>query len=584
MNKSVLSPIDVRDASALIEKICANSEQRQKLSVENAQTVHTLLDSGLDGALVKGGYEKGFEIVHVGSMHTHAELSENTNLNYSYVPLGIILSGEVAVIKGGKATKTLRQGDFIGLFETSDWILTKKKRQIGDWTLIANQDTQILYFGSDLLLNDYAKDFREYLVELARADHVPQPISNLPLLDWVASHTTKERLPDYAIIAHTHILPNNVPLFRHLSHLVDFGNIFILEKPYSTVKEAFHELVLGGFEIIPVHMQHGMSYDFCVQKSLDILWGKIIEAYNKKAFKNLLIIDDGGDVWLSIPWQALEGIRIAGVEQTQRGLSRIEHSGVRLPPIVSVATSGVKKIVESEFIGRSVVKKLDELGYIESAKVIGIMGMGSIGTTVQKSLKELGRDAIFYDVTNHIKEGAESSLDSLMNKADLIIGTTGTDAFKGTPFERVAGHKTLVSASSADVEFASLLKLASTSDEPFITRRITMHENLALDILNGGYPINFDRQGNATPDEDIVLTRCLLYIGAMQAVKLIEQDNKESGIYALDQDAQAKTLTRWILEKTATSNSSTITEQDVSKIVDTSSPKNDERPLAIWVE
>lgn len=576
--------IGVHEASTLMEKVCANPEQHQKLSVENTQMARSLFDTGADGVCMRATYEKGYEIVHIGSMHNHVEFSEDKNLNYSYVPLGIIIHGEVTVIKGGKATKTLREGDFIGLFETSNWLLTKKKRQIGDWTLIANQDTQILYFGSDLLLHDQAKGFREYLVELARADHVPQPISNLPLLDWVASHTTTDRLSDYAIIAHTHILPNNVPLFRHLSHLVDFGNTFILEKPYSTVREAFHELVLGGFEIIPVHMQHGMPYEFCVQKSLEILWGKIIQAYNKGSFKNLIIIDDGGDVWLSIPWQALGGTQIAGVEQTQRGLTRIEHSSVRLPPIVSVASSGVKKIVESEFIGRSVIKKLNELGIIASAKQIGIMGMGSIGTTIKESLAELGRDAIFYDVTNHIKDGAESSLDSLMNKSDLIIGTTGTDSFKGTPFERVSGHKILVSASSADVEFASLLKLASPSDEPFDTRHVTMHSNLTLDILNGGYPINFDRQGNATPDEDIVLTRCLLYIGAMQAAKIIKDDVQESGIYALDQEAQTKMLAQWIEDKTAAGNPPTITENDISNIVSASSGRNNKQALSVWAE
>ena len=120
---------------------------------------------------------------------------------------------------------------------------------------------------------------------------------------------------------------------------------------------------------------------------------------------------------------------------------------------------------------------------------------------------------------------------------------------QGTALERVRGKKILASASSSDVEFASLLKLAQPSTEPFGTIKIYVHDNLEIDILNGGYPINFDREKDSTPDEDIILTRCLMYIGAMQAAALLQEGNLKSELYKLDKLSQRQTLERWIDEK-----------------------------------
>jgi hypothetical protein len=487
-------------------------------------------------------------------------------------------------MKGGKAVKALGEGDFIGLFETSDWLQTKQNRQIGEWTLIADADTEIMYFTESVLSNEdlVTSNFRTYLVELARADHVPQPLSSLPLLDWVASHTTRSRLPDCAIVIHTHLLPNSAPFFRHLSHLVSPGRTFILEKPYSTVRHVFNNLTRSGYDVTQIRMEEGMPYEFAARKGTDILWGKIIEAQKKENFKKILVVSDGGDLWLSLPWQAFDNVQIAGVEQTQRGIARIETSSLRTPPVVSVASSGVKKIVESQFIGRAVVKKLKELGSLETAKSIGVIGTGSIGMATLDNLKKLGYAAISYDASHRpgkTLEGAVASLDTLLNRSDLIIGTTGTDALAGVAFERVSGKKVLASASSSDLEFGVLLKLANPTLDVFGTRHAVVHDTLEVEILNGGYPINFDRIKDSTPDEDIVLTRCMLYIAAMQAAALF---GKESGIYNLDRTSQQHMLERWIQDKHAAGHDPTIRETDIEGIVSYSSLKNAKYMPSVW--
>lgn len=526
-------------------------------------------------------YFAGEKIVSEGKI----DINLPDNYSYAYVPLGLIIQGEVVVRKGGKDTKLLTPGDFIGLFETSHWLSTQHNREIGDWTLTALSDSSIVYFSSSLLNSNEADHFVEHLLELARKDPVPQPITTLPLLDWVAGHTTNERLNDYAIIAHTHFLPNNVPFFRHLAHLVKPDRIFLLEKPYSTVKSAFNNLVESGCEIVKVRMDLGMPYEFAVQKSLEILWQKVIEEQKQSGFRKILIVDDGGDIWHSIPWSRFEDIRICGVEQTQRGINRIQASSLIIPPIVSVATSGVKKILESNFIGISVVDQLDEIAVFTPGLKVGILGGGSIGRTIADQLYKREIPVTYYDPDKKEIAGATrlSSMDVLLDSNDLIIGATGRDALKGTPYERLKGRKILASASSADVEFASLLKMADDTSEPFSSRKIKFSHGLTIEILNGGYPINFNRKKNSTPDEDIVLTRCLMYIGAMQAVNILENEGNP-GIYNLDKNSQKKLLERWIDAKNESADKAPISRDDIDSIVNQTFLDSALDSRSIWVD
>ena len=586
-NATLLKRVDLQAAKPMLENITSDNAGRyHRIPVSNAKALQDFLIMERGETLV-AEYQKGQMIVDEGVI-TESAIKNDKNFNYSHVPLGLVLRGNLVVLKAGKGTKTLGEGDFIGLFETSDWLLTKRSRQIGDWTLIADTDCEVIFFCASLLLQEdtAAANFRNHLIELSRADHVPQPISTLPLLDWVASHTTRTRLPDCAIVVHTHLLPNSFPFFRHLSHLVAPGRIYILEKPYSTIRSVFDDLVRSGYDVTKVHMEAGMPYEFATQKSVEVLWRKIVESQKKNGFKKLLIVDDGGDLWLSIPWKELEGVEIVGVEQTQRGITRIEGSNVKTPPIISVASSGIKKLVESEFIGISVVKKLNELGAISASTQIGILGVGSIGAAVQRALAAVGRTALVYDPTYHTNSAAPensiSSIDVLLNKCDLIIGTVGTDSIVGTALERVSGSKVLASASSADVEFGSLLKLAEPSTDIFGTQIVKVHEDLDLQILNGGYPINFDRIKDSTPDEDIVLTRCLLYIGAMQAAYLLSIEEQQPGIFDLDKVSQKHLLKRWIEYKNELAQIHHVKEKEVDDIVEYSTLKNAKNTPTVW--
>jgi len=525
------------------DSLTKNNIVASKALLKNTQNSY-VTENYLDGELL---VNKGVSV---------SDFSHDKELTYAKVPLGIILRGVVVVKLDNGGVKSLQPGDFIGLFETSDWIINNQTRNVGDWSLFASGEVEILFFKEGLLASktEDASEFRDYVVSLARADSVPKSLSKLPLLDWVANHTTRERLSDCAVIVHTHVLPTSITLFRHLAHLAGIKNVFLVDKSYSTVRESLNEMLRGGIEVLPVFVEKSVPYESSQKKAVDFMWRRFIEAHKKVKFKKLVIVDDGADVLLTIPWQDLEGVEVVGVEQTQRGITRMNGSSIKIPPVVAVASSGIKKIVESPFIGSAVVEKLNSIGVLDGDVIVGVIGAGSIGIAVMNALQKKGKNYIFYDISETISRNNEklrSSVDTLVQESDIVIGTTGIDSIRGVVLDRVRGKKVFVSASSSDVEFRSILQQTDVPENPFGEIEVKVHDALKITVLNGGYPINFDRQKEWESPGNIVLTRCLLYIGVMQSLQIFGDKNQEdkAGFYALDKVSQTKLLEEWLQNK-----------------------------------
>jgi selenophosphate synthetase-related protein len=73
-----------------------------------------------------------------------------------------------------------------------------------------------------------------------------------------------------------------------------------------------------------------------------------------------------------------------------------------------------------------------------------------------------------------------------------------------------------------------------------------------------------------------------MYIGAMQAVKLITNKAKKGSIYNLDKLAQAKTLKRWIKDKNYTGNLASFKQSDVERIVNYNTLENGVEMSSVW--
>ncbi|MFA5872192.1 MAG: methyltransferase [Parcubacteria group bacterium] len=475
------------------------------------------------------------------------------DLMYAEVPLGIITKGQVVVFENGKAVRHLTPGDFIGLFETAYYLHFNAKKRLGNWTLIAEDNTDIIFFGQQGFSHERKaskKTLEHYLIELARKDRTPKPLTELPLLDQFASIKNLPLQEDVLVIAHTHILESSYPLFRHLAAVVGYKNMFLMEKPYSTIPSVADKVVEMGIELVRVRMKTGLAYEFSVQDSIKVLWDKALSHSKKAAISKIVIIDDGADIISNIPWADLSGIDVIGVEQTTRGIVRLKEVYGNCPPVVNVAGSALKKEIESEIIAKAIAKEICLVAKKTGKRKIGIVGTGNIGKNILVEMDRLKMAANYYDFSKFnamgsSRKGNVASISEIIEKNDIIVGATGKDFLKGVVLDKSKGEKYMLSTSSADVEFYSLLNRAGFPSDSFETIRLQPHKGLILKIMNGGYPINFNREKEIESAEDMQLTRTLLFAGFAMALE-VPKKKKAATIYKLAADLQRQILNIWV--------------------------------------
>lgn len=493
-------------------------------------------------------------------------------LTYAEVPLGLILQGKVVVFDNGKAVRHLVAGDFIGLFETAHYLHFNAKKRLGNWTLLTEGKTTIIFFGQsgfDHVRTASKKSLEYYLVQLSRNERTPKPLTDLPLLDRFAHLRNLPLKDNVLIIAHTHILESSYPLFRHLAAVVGYQNMFLMGKPYSTIPSVADKVVEMGADLTRVVMKSGLAYEFAVQDSIRILWEKVLSHAKKTAISKIIIIDDGADVLANIPWKELEGIDVVGVEQTTRGIVRLNESYGVYPSVISVAGCALKKEIESPFIAESIIKEVKLLVKRIGKKKIGVVGTGNIGKQLIAGLEKLGMTVNSYDfsrfnVMGPSSVGSVTSVSEIVEKNDIIIGATGKDFLRGVVLDKAQGEKHLVSASSADVEFYSVLNRAGFPSDSFEDIAFESHKGLTLIVMNGGYPINFNRTKEIEKAEDMQLTRTLLFAGFVEALEISKKE-KKSSIFRLDTGFQREILNAWIALDPK-SKHSTLSTQQINKL------------------
>lgn len=484
----------------------------------------------------------------------HGSLKNSLGLEYTYasVPLGIILSGEIVVHQFGKTVRRLLPGDCVGLFETAYAIKTKHNTVLGDWTLVAAQHTEILFFSNDILSREKLFFIHEKIISYATLDTVPNKFTGMPLLDSLAHKINIPYIQNGIIIAHTHLLPSMIPLFEHLAQLVGHQQVFVIDKHYSTIEDVYEKLVRMGITVVRMQTQENESHHSNFEKSRSLLWHKVLEAIPPKHAEKLklIILDDGGDLALSIPWSDLpKDTHIYSVQQTQRGITRIKNTGKRVPPTVGVGSSFIKKNIESECIAQAIVEKIQNLNILTPQSTIGVVGMGAIGEAIHRRFEKQKYTLFCHDTEleklTHVPQAMVChSILELCEKSDIIIGCTGTDMWRGVILERMHGKKICISASSSDIEFYSLLYGYNTKRTlPYGIVTSQPEPGLFFSIYNAGYPINFDRTREWESVDDIQLTRSLLYLGIWQSMFM----GGTSRIQDLDIQKQKEILDEWFM-------------------------------------
>jgi S-adenosylhomocysteine hydrolase len=286
-----------------------------------------------------------------------------------------------------------------------------------------------------------------------------------------------------------------------------------------------------------------------------------------RAHGRYLLIDDGGELIELVHHEYPElHDHIVAVEQTTKGKRRLEALPLRFP-VVDVAGSEAKRVWESPMIGRSVAKttsaKLADLRArgVRVGKKVLVLGFGAIGRASAEALKREGYEVHVFDPSEASLAAARDAgfavhtqLDDALPHGEIVVGATGTTALDAAKLAKLPNGAVLVNAASSATEFVPNVEhLVSTWDarswpqwngrelvtsfqgKPFVVGKmdspviseaparqdwVVRTAGKELLLVNQGQVVNFDGSVDPIPPRYIQLTRGLLYLAAVQAVKL----------------------------------------------------------------
>jgi D-isomer specific 2-hydroxyacid dehydrogenase, NAD binding domain len=358
------------------------------------------------------------------------------------------------------------------------------------------------------------------------------------------------------IFAHIHCLPSYSKLLGYMIDVLRFvpSQMFVVPKAYSTIPETLHELKAMGVGIAnPNGVFQVGYYNNSAALTLNAACryaAKLID--NSRVAERAVLLDDGGS--LTEFWhkhQLHERIKTVSVQQTTSGIYR-EPTNCKKIIKINVAGSAAKRWFESWVIAAGVTRKLGKIRHQLARRRIGIVGYGAIGKAIATAMKEYtDQDNIrIYDSALNVR--AEhfkntSSLRSLVNKSDFILGCTGRNCFASAEhiLKGVENSITFVSCSSRDVEFLTLLRsYAQPIDNAF--GEIELQAGKVHKVLNGGFPINFDRVHEYETGSEISLTRALTLSGVLQGLGHLSYNRRDPIMIPLGPKAQRFTVETWL--------------------------------------
>ena len=403
----------------------------------------------------------------------------------------------------------------------------------------------------------------------------------------------KKTLAGFKVIGIQHLLGSTGGLARALTASgARAEDTMLLGKMYSQNEHVMNELTADGFKI----------HESRSEPDLSSSWGRgsknrqneILDALDEitggghgrpvDRSHRYLVIDDGGDLLEQINehFPQLHD-RIVGVEQTTRGIRKLEKMNLKFP-VVTVGDAVEKTEHESPMIGRSLAligdKRLDRIrkqGYDLGREILIVGAAGSVGRAAVKAYKQLGYHVRIYDTrtaeaaTLAKAEGVElePTFDGALSRAKVLLSLTGTQTIGDRELELLPHGAILMNGASSateikeqelpagpQIEFVgpasskiAQLRMANTLDEAY-DRQVRVFAGRNLDIggqrplsgfgvrsqhdvimrlasgkevllVNQGQVINFEANASVDPipPRYIQLTRGLLYMAAIQAAK-----------------------------------------------------------------
>lgn len=411
--------------------------------------------------------------------------------------------------------------------------------------------------------------FRHSIARYSTAQH---PIPKLEVLDTLVQDAQKLELPNLentAFIGAQHGLETTATLFRALIQLgVQPRNMFFSGKCYSTAPTVARTIQNMGINFLPgTEPDRAGGYQAVCKEDVKALWKQFKEASGKRDIDRVIILDDGGRCIEEMPYYLPFNYFSASIEQTRGGLYSSSLDKLILP-LIEVASSAVKKHIESPMIAQAVlnrVKKLVPSLNLNKETVCGVVGNGAIGNAIAKYLLSLGQNVAVFDDNTEAFKGVSNgqlvrmpSIETLISYSSHVFGCTGRDITKDVDiFNIVEKDITLISCTSEDKEFLSLLQKVAEEGkriyfEPLGDIICLSNKRNKILILKGGFPVNFDREPWNVPAKDIEVTQGLLLAASIQAI-LTARKPINDGVtvnqpkrHMLDPYLQQRVLREWL--------------------------------------
>jgi len=392
-------------------------------------------------------------------------------------------------------------------------------------------------------------------------DQIPQ---RMPILDrWLERAAQDRPLAGVTALLIQHQLGNHVPQARALIELgIAPRDLYWIDIPYTSMA-VVREAVRG----LGVPAKNLMVRKFHLTDRYAPFQRLRVQRFLRKLLKDpparLLVLDDGSYMLEALACMRQRPPSIAIVEQTTRGLIKIEESAAleacsREYPIVNVARSGPKTTLEPPFIGMAVCDALRRgLG---SALRVGprdhclVLGYGAIGRQVAAFAHQIQgfpreRVHVHDTVPERMRTAASDGFTPWVRndrsvRFTLVLGCSGRASFKVGDHVLLEDGAFLASATSGTVELSreEFIELADASphDDIEIIRagldEFEVHSALhirfidrAATFVNGGFPVNFDGRVNCVPAHYIQPTPTMMCAAAVQAV-----NSTEKGLVELD--------------------------------------------------
>lgn len=402
-------------------------------------------------------------------------------------------------------------------------------------------------------------------------DEIPQ---HMAILDrWLERAAQDRPLAGVTALMMQHQLGNHVPQTNALIALgIAPADIHWIDIPYTAtpkVRDALHTLGIpernmqvNEFKLLD---DYAPFQRLRVQRFLRELFADPPE--------RLLVLDDGSYMIEALACLKQRLPRIMIVEQTTRGLIKIEESAALELcaadfPIVNVARSHPKMTLEPPFIGAAVCdalrRRLGTAVHVTQKDRCLVLGFGAIGTQVAGFLHGVlgfARDHIHvYDTDATRMQAAADAGYVPWNRLErrfrfgIVIGCSGRASFRLGDYVLLEDGAFLASATSGTVELSreEFIELADASpyDDISIDRdgldESDLHSNLRFTFIdrsatfvNGGFPVNFDGRVNCVPAHYIQPTPTMMCAAAVQAAQ-----TRQKGLIDLD-----TSFCRWVVDQ-----------------------------------